>query len=270
MYPRSPTVRPYTPSGPGRTGGLGCIRRCVRVAAPCVSSFSHGVSLSPKRPGRTGGTQVYPPLCGSGWALCVPRSRPVRQAAQAGPEGLGCIRRRVGVAGPCVSSFSHGASLSPKRARQDRGTRVYPPLCESGSPLCILVVPRGVPIPQAAQAGPEGLGCIRRCVGVAGPYAYLVLPRGIPIPKGARQNRRDSGVSAAVWEWLHLVHTSFSHGASLSPNRPRQDRGDQGVSAAVWEWLHPVHTLFSHGASLYPKRPRQDSGDSSVSAVVWE
>ena len=60
---------------------------------------------------------------------------------------------------------------------------------------------------------------------VAGSSAYPVLPRGMPIPKGARQNRRDSGVSAAVWEWLHLVHTSFSHGASVSPKRPRQDQG---------------------------------------------
>ena len=62
---------------------------------------------------------------------------------------------------------------------------MYPPLCGSGWTLCILVLPRGVAIPQAAQAGPEGLGCIRRCVGVAGPYAYLVLPRGVAIPQAA-------------------------------------------------------------------------------------
>ena len=53
------------------------------------------------------------------------------------------MRRYVGVAGPCVSSLSHGASLSPKRATQNRGTRLYPPLCESGRTLCILVLPRG-------------------------------------------------------------------------------------------------------------------------------
>ena len=31
------------------------------------------------------------------------------------------------------------------------------------------------------------------------------------------------------------MHTSFSHGASLSTKRPRQDRTDSGVSAAVWQ-----------------------------------
>ena len=66
------------------------------------------------------------------------------------------------------------------------------------------------------------------------------------------------------------MHTSFSHGASLSPKRPRQDQGDSGVSAAVWEWLDLVHTSFSHGVSLSPKRPRQDRRDSGVSAAVWE
>ena len=63
--------------------------------------------------------------------------------------------------------------------------------------------------------------------------------------------------------------SSFSHGASLSPKRPRQDRRDSGVSAAMWEWLGPVHTSFSHGASLSPKRPRQDRRALGVSPVVW-
>ena len=44
---------------------------------------------------------------------------------------------------------------------------------------------------------------------------------------------------------------------SLSPKRPRHDRWDSGVSAVVWEWLGPMHTSFSHGASLSPKRPTQ-------------
>ena len=109
------------------------------------------------------------------------------------------------------------------------------PLCGSGWTLCILVLPRDVPIPHGAQKGPGGLGCIRRCMWVAGPR-----------------------------------HTSFSHGASLSPKRPKQDRGGSGVFTSVWERLDPVHTSFSHGASLSPKRPRQDRGDSGVSASMWE
>ena len=128
--------------------------------------------------------------------------------------------------GPMHTSFSQGASLSLKRPRQDRrnsavstdvwgwldlvyppsptgrpyspsgpstteGTQVYPPLCGNCGTLCIVVLPRGVPIPQAAQARPEGLGFIRGCVGVGGP-----------------------------------MRTTFSHGASLSPKRARQDRRD--------------------------------------------
>ena len=306
------------------------------------TSFSHGAPLYPKRPqqdrrdsgvsaamwewlylvspcaptgrpyppsglGRAGGTRVYPPLCGNGWTLCLlvlPRGVPIPQAARAGPEGVGCIRRCVGVPGPCA----------------DVG------------------LPRGVPIPQAAHVGPEGLGCIRCCVGVVGPSAYLVLPWGVPIPQAAKAGPEGLGVSGDVWEWLDFVSPrspmgrpyppngrgktggtrvssplcgsgwalcipcsqtgrpyppnspsrtggtrvyrplcggaeraphKCSHGASLSPKRPREDRRDSGVCAVVWEWLGPVDTLFSHAASLSPKRPRKDRRDSGVSPAVW-
>ena len=52
----------------------------------------------------------------------------------------------------------------------------------------------------------------------------------------------------------------FSHRANVSPKRPTQDRRNSGVSAALWEWLDPMHSWFSHGASLFPKRPRQNKG----------
>ena len=145
VYPCSPTGGPYPPNGPGRTGG----------------------------------TRVYPPLCGSGWPVHTSFSHggiPIPQVAQVGTEELRCIHRYVGMPGTCVSSLSHGASLSPKRPTQDRGdssvsaavwelvdlvyprppagrphhpsgpgrtggTRLYPPLCGSGWPLCILVLP---------------------------------------------------------------------------------------------------------------------------------
>ena len=43
---------------------------------------------------------------------------------------------------------------------------MYPPLCgEELEVQSYTTPPRGVPIPQTAQAGLEGLGCIRRCVG---------------------------------------------------------------------------------------------------------
>ena len=112
---------------------------------------------------------------------------------------------------------------------------------EVAGPCAYLILPRGVPIPQPAQAGLGALKCIRRCVGVAGPYAYIVVPRGVPIPQAA----------LAGWGRLRCIRrcvevagpcvSSFSHGASLSPKRPRQDRRDSGVSAAVWESLHRVY-----------------------------
>ena len=71
----------------------------------------------------------------------------------------------------------------------------------------------------------------------------------------------DSGVPAVVWEWVHPVHTWFSHGPSLSPKRSKHDRTDSRVSAAVWEWLDPLHTWFSHGASLSRRRPGHNRRD---------
>ena len=100
---------------------------------------------------------------------------------------------------------------------------------------------------------------------------HTSFSHGAPLsPKRPRQHRRDSGVSAAMWEWPHPTRNLFSHGASQSPKRPMQNQRDSGVSAVVWEWLRLVRTLFSHRASLSPKRPRQDRRDSGVSAAVWE
>ena len=103
---------------------------------------------------------MYPPLCGNALTLCIPVlpcGVPIPQAARIGPDGLGCIRRCVGVAAPCVSSFSHGASLSRSGPGRPGGTRVYLLLCGSGWAHAYLVVPRGVPIHEAAQSGPEGI-----------------------------------------------------------------------------------------------------------------
>ena len=160
----------------------------------------HGASLSPRGPAKTGGTWVYPPLCWGGWCgasskpprgvpippwprqdrrdsgvsaavwrwmvgclLKTPTGRPYPPVAQARPEGIGCIRRCVRVDGVVSPRNPHGASLSPRGQGKTRGTRVYPPLCGGG--WC------------AASSKP---------------------PRGVPIPPRPRQDRRDSGVSAAV------------------------------------------------------------------------
>ena len=376
VLPRGVTIPQAPQAGPE---GLACIRCIVGVAGlgPCIPRSPTGRPYPPSGPSRIGGTQVHPPLCGSGWALCIPvlpRAVPIPQAAQGGggdsgvytavweqlalvypgspkgavpipqaaqerPEGLGCIRHSMGVGGPCVSSFSHGASLSPKRPRHDRRdlgvpaaawewlgpcigcsrtgrpyppsgpggtgeTRVYPPMCGIGRTLCILVLQRGVPIPQPAQAGVEVLECICRYVDMAGPCVSSFSHGGVPIPQAAEAGLEGLGCIRCCVGVARPCVSSFTHGASLSLKRLRQHRRDSGVSAAVWEWVDfvyprspkrrpyphsgqggtgghrcicrcvgvigPCVSLFSHGASLFPKRPRQDRRDSRVSAAVWE
>ena len=204
VYPRSPTGCAYPPRGPGRTEGTRVHPPLCGSGWPMHTLFSHGAPLSaklpkqdrknsgvsaavwewpgpciprsprgcpypPSGPCRTGGTRVYPLLCGSGWTLCIlvlPQGVPITQAAQVGPRGLGCIRRCVGVAGPCISCSLTGRPYPQSGPSRTRRTRVYPLLCGSGLAHAYFVLPRGVPIPKAAHAGPEGLGCIHRCVGM--------------------------------------------------------------------------------------------------------
>ena len=90
-----------------------------------------------------------------------PQGRPYPSAAQAGLEGLGCLRRCVG----------------ERRIPYEPTGRPYPPAAQAGPEglgcirRCvgkgrIPCEPTGRPYPSAAQAGAEGLGCNRRCVGV--------------------------------------------------------------------------------------------------------
>ena len=201
-----PHGAPLSPKGPNQDRRDSGVSAAVWGWMVCVSPRTPtGRPYPPRGPTRTGGTRVYPPLCGGGWCACLlvsPRGVPIPQAAQAGLQGLGCIRGCVGVEGVVSPRTPTGRPYPPSGAGRTGGTRVYPPLCGGGWCACLLVPPRGAPIPQTAQAGPEGLGCIRGCVGVDG-----------------------------------VRVSSYPHGASLSPKRPNQDRRDWGVSAAVWGWM---------------------------------
>ena len=101
---------------------------------------------------------------------------------------------------------------------------MYPPLCgEELKAQSYTARPRGVPIPETAQAGPEGLRCIRRCVGRNSKNNHTrAPPRTSLSPKRPRQDRRDSSVSAAVWGGPRslIIPDPPPHGASLSPKRP--------------------------------------------------
>ena len=58
-----------------------------------------------------------------------------------------------------------------------------------------------------------------------------MTPRGVPIPPRPRLDRRDSGVTAAVWG--KEKYLANPRGVPIPP-RPRLDRRDSGVTAAVW------------------------------------
>ena len=158
------TGRPYPPAAQAGLEGLGCIRRSVGMGGVVAPQNSHEASLSPRRPGRTGGTRVYPPLFGDGWCggssklprgvpipppprqdrrdsgvsaavwgwvvwflFQTPTGRPYPPAAEPGLEGHGCIRRCVGVESVVSPRNTPGTSLSPRSPRRTGGTRVYLP-----------------------------------------------------------------------------------------------------------------------------------------------
>ena len=121
--------------------------------------------------------------------------------------------------------------------------------------------PTGRPYPSAAQAGPEGLRCNRRCVGVG--KSFVTNPRGVPIPAQPGQDRRDSGVTAAVWG--KEKYLTNPRGVPIPP-RPRLDRRDSGVTADVWG--KEKYLTNPRGVPI-PPRPRLDRRDSGVTAAVW-
>ena len=61
---------------------------------------------------------------------------------------------------------------------------MYLPLCGGGRCGVSSKPPWGTPISKAAKARPEGLGCMRRCVGVD-MWCLPVHPWGVPIPQTA-------------------------------------------------------------------------------------
>ena len=370
---KTPTGRPYPSAAQAGLEGLGCIRRCVGVGGVVSPSNLHGASLSPRGRTRTGGTRVYPPLCGGGWCgvsskpprrvpiprrrrpdwrnsavsgavwgwvvwclLETPTRRPYPPAAQAGPEGLGYIHRCVGVAGVVCSQNPHGASLppsgpgraeghgcirpcvgvesvvsprnphrtslSPRSPRRTGGTRVYLPAVWGGVVWCLLKTRTGRPYPPAAQAGLEGIGCIRRSMGMGGVVApqnsheaslsprrpgrtggtrvYPPLcgggwcgvpfkpPRGVPIPPRPNQDWRDSGVSAHVWGWRVWCLLETPPGRPYPPASHAGPEGLGCICPLCEGGLCGVSWKPPRGVPILP-RPRQDWRDSGVSADVW-
>ena len=84
--------------------------------------------------------------------------------------------------------------------------------------------PTGRPYPSAAQAGPEGLGCNRRCVG-GGQFVCPKSPTGRPYPSAAHAGPEGLGCNRrCVGEGPLRVPTN-PHGASLSLRCPSRTGG---------------------------------------------
>ena len=91
------------------------------------------------------------------------------------------------------------------------GTRLYKRLCgEQLDVQTCMVPPRGIPIPQTAQAAREGLGCFRRCVLGGWKVNPARPPHGPPIsPIRPRTANRDSVPSALFLQPLEAGWTNI-------------------------------------------------------------
>ena len=206
------------PGGPGTAGRTGCTCRCVRNAE---------------------GPGVPNPPAGACLLLVVQLRRPV-----------GCPLGR-----PCPPT-------DPGRPGGTRVSAVVRERCPVNA-----ADPWGITVPTAAQARPEGLGCILRYVGGSGGWLFYGAPLS---PKRSRRSQGGSRVSAAVWGRVGSPQSPEPPTSVHIPRRPRQYQGDSVVSTAVW--LVPGQAVISdppHGASLSPKRPSEDWRDSGVSPAMW-
>ena len=308
VYPRSPTVRPYTQAAQVRPEGLRCMCRCVGVAGPCVSSFSHGGSLSPKRPGGPEGLGCICRCVGVAGPyayLILPRCVPIHQAAEARPGGLRCIRRCVGVPAPCAYLVLDGASISPKRPGQGQrdpgvsaavwgwldlvyprsptgrpyppsgasrtgGTRVYPPLCGRGCTLCIPRSPTGRPYRQSSLGRTGGTRVYPPLCGSRWTLCIPRFPTGRPYPPSGPGTTGGTRVYPPLrGSGCTLCMLVLPRGVPTPQAAQARPVGLGCIRRCVGVGA-PCVCSSSHGASLPPKRPRHDRWDSGVSAVVWE
>ena len=127
-----------------------------------------------------------------------------------------------------------GRPYPPYSPRKTRGTRVYPRLCgeELESQSYLTPPPHGVPIHRAASAGPEELGCIRRCVRRNCKINHTRPPHGASLSTEQRTQDRDSGVSAVVWRGAgDRIVRGTPTGRTYPPNGPHWN-GTEGLGCS--------------------------------------
>ena len=197
-HPRGASLSPRQPRQDQRDSGVSTAVWGGAGSAIIPDPPLHAASLYPKRQGRTGGTRVYPPLCGE----------ELKTGTYTAPPG---------------------ASLSPKRPTQDwRDRGAFAAMWGGAERSSILDPPRrDIPIPQTARARPEGLRRICRCVGEdLGVQSY-------PTPHGASLSPKTPGRMGGTWltaplcgeELVVQSYPTPKTGRPYPPNGPGRTTG---------------------------------------------
>ena len=270
MCPKSPKGRPYPSAAQAGPEGLGCNRRCVGEGPFRVPTKPpRGVPIHPRPRQDWRDSGVTAAVWGRDLSVCpqTPTGRPYPSAAQARPEGLGCNRRCVGGGPLRVPPEPNGGSLSlrgPARAWRDSGVTA----AVWGRDLSVCPKsPTGRPYPSMAQAGPEGLGCNRRCVG--GDLSVCPqTPTGRPYPSAAKAGPEGLGCNRRCVGEGPLRVPTIPHGASLSLHGPGRTGGTRVCPPPCGGGRLRVPPKPPRGVPI-PLRPRQDRRDSGVTAAVW-
>ena len=259
MRPQSPTGRPYSSAAPAGPEGLGCNRRCVGVVSLCARNPPRGARIPPRPRQDRRDSGVTAAVWGRDLTVCPqsPTGRPYPSTAQVGPEGLGCNRRCVGEGPLRVPTIPHGSSLSLRGPGRTRGTRLQPPLCGGGQFVCP-ESPTGRPYPSAAQAGPEGLGCNRRCVG-EGPLRVPTIPHGASLSLRGPSRTGGTWVQALLCEVGQFVCPKSPTGRPYPSAAQARPEGLGCNRRCVGEGPLRVPTI-PHGASLSLRGPGRTGG----------
>ena len=234
-YTAPPQGVPIPQTAQARPEGLGCIRRYVGRSLKC--------------------NHTRPP----------PRAVPIPQTAQAGREGPACIRRSVG------RSWKSNHTPSPPRGVHVPKTAKAGPealgciRCCAGKSWNVIVLgsPTGRHYPPNGPGTPEG----RACVGRSWKPNHTRTPSDVPIPKLPGQDHRTRMYLPRCGEDLEVPsHATPPTGPPHPPNRPRHDRRDAGVSAAVWG---AARNPIVHGTPYPPNRPDRTGVTHAFIAAVW-
>ena len=227
---------------PSSTNVLCCIRVCMERRRKCNHTRApNRASLSPKRPKQESEALGRIRRCmGRGLKFNhtlpppPPRGLSIPQTAPVGPQGLGCIRRCIGTTCNFNCTYPFTGRPYPRNGPGGAGaTRVYPPLC--GEDLEVQSHPTPPEGRPYLRNGPNKTGGTRMylppCRDELEVQSQMAPAGGVPIPKGPGQDRRDSGVSAAMWGGTR---------SSITPHpptgRPYPPNGS-GRTGQTWVYL---------------------------------